>query len=71
MRAYQDDADNVETQRFRTEAQQFLDLTARLDFKKVRVLLSRLGWRWTPPSRKALIAFFAEAANPTPGSPDR
>lgn len=71
LRAYQDDADDVETQRFRTEARRFLDLTALFDFKEVRVLLARLGCRWTPPSRKALIAFFADAANPTPGSPDR
>ena len=70
LRAYQDDANNVETQRFRTEAQLFLDLTARRDFKEVRVTLARLGCRWTPPSRKALIAFF-DAAHPNPGSPDR
>ena len=68
LRAYQDDANNVEAQRFVTEAQQFIDLTARLDFNTVRVLLARLGCRWTPPSRQALIAFFADAANPTPGS---
>ena len=71
LRAFQDDANDVERQRFRSEARLFLDLTARLDFKELRALMSRLGCRWTPPSRKALIAFFADAANhPTPGSPD-
>jgi DNA-binding MurR/RpiR family transcriptional regulator len=67
LRAFQDDADAGEVQRFKKEARRFLDRTADLEFKDVRALMSRLGCRWMPPSRKALTAMLADAIAP-PGS---
>jgi hypothetical protein len=64
LRAFQDDADQAENRRFRTEARRFLDRTAGLEFNEVRALMARLGCRWTPPSRKALTALLADAISP-------
>lgn len=66
LRAFQEDADDSERQRFRTETRRFLERTARLDFKEVRALIARLGCRWTPPSRKAMVTLLTEATNPSP-----
>jgi hypothetical protein len=62
IRGFLDEADRAERQRFRTEARRFLERTSDLDFKEVRALLARLGCRWTPPSRKALIAVLTPSA---------
>ena len=62
LRAFRQDANAAERLRFRTEARWFLKQTTLLDLKEVRALLSRLGCRWMPPSRKA-FALLAEAAN--------
>jgi hypothetical protein len=64
LRAFQDDADQAENRRFRTEARRFLDRTAGLEFNEVRALMARLGCRWTPPSRKALTALLTDAIRP-------
>jgi CdiI immunity protein len=64
LRAFQDDADHSERQRFLAETRRFLERTARLDFNEVRALMARLGCRWTPTSRKALVALLAEATHP-------
>ncbi len=64
LRAFIADADDDERERFRTEARRFLDRTARLDFSQVKALVARLGCRWTPRSRQALVALLAEAAPP-------
>jgi hypothetical protein len=64
LRAFQDDADEAEGERFRVEARRFLDRTSDLDFKQVRALIADLGCRWTPASRKALVAMFADAIIP-------
>jgi CdiI immunity protein len=66
LRAFHEDANPSERQRFSSEARRFLERTATLDFNDVRVLVARLGCRWTPPSRKALVALLTEAANPPP-----
>jgi hypothetical protein len=66
LRAYQDDADRAENQRFRKEARQFLDRTADLEFTEVRALMARLGCRWTAPSRKALEALLADVISAPP-----
>jgi hypothetical protein len=66
LRAFQDDADEGEKQRFRTEARRFLDRTAGLDFDEVRALMTRLGCRWIPASREALTALFADETGPPP-----
>ena len=56
LHAFEADADENERRRFRAEVTRFLDVTAPLDFADVLLLLSRLGSRWTPPTREALIA---------------
>ena len=53
--AFMEDANEKEGKRFRAEAKRFLDVTAEMELADVRALLWRLGARWTPPSRKALI----------------
>jgi contact-dependent growth inhibition (CDI) system CdiI-like immunity protein len=63
LRAFYDDANAAERQRFATEIRRFLERTATLDFGAVRVLLAGLGCRWTPRSRAALVALLTEAAN--------
>jgi CdiI immunity protein len=63
LRAFEDDADEDERRRFRVEATRFLAVTASLDFADVLLLLSRLGSRWTPPTREALIAALTGAAD--------
>lgn len=60
LHAFLADADASERQRFRTEARRFLARTARLDLKDVRSLIARLGCRWIPPSRKALVALLGD-----------
>jgi len=68
LRAFQQDADAAERKRLVHDARRFLDRIAPLDFKEVRALTARLGCRWTPPSRKALVALLADVANPPPVS---
>ena len=60
VRAFLADADAGERARFRKEAKRFLAVTAAYDLPKLRTLLSRLGSRWTAPSREALIALLSE-----------
>ena len=55
LRSFQAEASPTERQRFEDEAERFLARTAHLHFDDVRLLLSQLGCRWTPPSRDALI----------------
>jgi hypothetical protein len=64
LRAFQEDANDSERQRFLTEARRFLERTAPLELDEVRALLLRLGCRWTPPSRKALRALLAGTTAP-------
>ena len=70
LRAFREDANTSERLRFRTEARRFLEQTALLDLKEVRARLSRLGCRWRPPSRKALVALLAETADLPADGPD-
>ena len=58
-----EDASAAERQRFRKEVRRFLDVTAPLDFATLRALLDRLGSRWAPPSRQALVAWLSDAAD--------
>jgi hypothetical protein len=62
LRAFAEDASAAERQRFRKEVQRFLDVTAPLDFAKLRALLERLGSRWMPPSRDAVVTVLSAAA---------
>ena len=63
LRAFAEDASAAERQRFRKEVQRFLDVTAPLDFAKLRVLLERLGSRWTPPSREAVVTWLSDESS--------
>jgi hypothetical protein len=63
LRAFHEDANASERQRFSRETRRFLERTATLDFSDLRALLAGLGCRWTPRSRKALVALLTEAAN--------
>ena len=64
LRAFREAADGAERQRFVTEVKRFLALTATLGFHEVREVVARLGCRWTPPSRDALVALLTTAADP-------
>jgi hypothetical protein len=64
LRAFLQDANRTERERFRREAKQFLARTAALDFSEVLSLVARLGSRWTPPTREALLALFADVTDP-------
>jgi hypothetical protein len=63
LRAFHEDANASERRGFSREIQRFLERTATLDFSDMRVLVAGLGCRWTPRSRKALVALLTEAAN--------
>jgi hypothetical protein len=70
LRAFLEDANASERQRFSREIRRFLERTAALDFSDVRALVARLGCRWTPGSRKALVALLTEAASRPPDGRD-
>jgi hypothetical protein len=59
LRAFHEEASTAERRRFSTEAAEFLDRTSDLPFGEVRDHLARLGCRWAPPSRDALVALLA------------
>lgn len=56
LRAFRTDASPAEWRRFQREAKRLAGLANHLDFEEVRELLQRLGSRWMPSSRDALIA---------------
>ena len=60
---FEADADEDERRRFRADVRRFLEITAPLVFADVLLLLSRLGSRWTPPTREALLALLTGAAD--------
>ena len=61
LRAFHDDASPAEWRRFRREAERLTALAEERDFDDIRGILERLGSRWTPPSRDALIALLNSA----------
>ena len=65
LQAFQEDASPAENRRFRAEAGRFLERIEGTELSEVRALLGSLGSRWSPPSRKALIALFANATKDT------
>jgi hypothetical protein len=65
LRAFSEDANPAERQRFSKEAERFLARTATLEFNEVCDLVARLGCRWTPPSREALAALLGAADSPS------
>src|SRR4029450_7482055 len=65
--AFRGDAAPVERRRFRREAKKLLAHAERLDFDEVRDLIERLGGRWVPPSRGAVIGLLRGAAGSNEG----
>jgi hypothetical protein len=60
--AFHQDASPAEWRRFQREARQLLRRAENGDFNEVSDLIHRLGSRWTPPSRDALLALLTRAA---------
>ena len=56
LHAYLRDANPSERRRFVREVKRFLDRTTALDDEAMTAFVARLGSRWAPPSREALIA---------------
>jgi hypothetical protein len=64
LKAFDEDADQDERARFRAEVTRFLDATKDLSDEDMNALLARLGSRWTPPTRAALVAALTGGATP-------
>ena len=56
LQAFREDASPAEWRRFQREVTRLLRLASSTEFDDVCLLLQRLGSRWTPPSREAVIA---------------
>jgi len=67
LAAFLADANDAERRRFTREARRFLAATAPLAFSDVQSLIERLGSRWLPPSRDALVAWLEDAASGSSG----
>jgi CdiI immunity protein len=61
--AFRHDASPAEWRRFQREARQLLRRAEAGDFADVCALIHRLGSRWIPPSRDALLALLTRAAD--------
>jgi len=64
LRAFLADANPSERRRFVREVKRFLDRTSGLDDEALSALVARLGSRWAPPSREALIAVLVHVTKP-------
>jgi hypothetical protein len=62
LRTFREDAGPAELRRFQREVKRLLAQVATLELDELRDLVGRLGGRWVPPSREALIALLTEAA---------
>jgi hypothetical protein len=69
LAAFRDDASPAEWHRFQREANRLAKLAADGRFEDLCSLVQRLGSRWTPPSREALITLLTRAADMRPSSP--
>lgn len=56
LQAFHEDASPAEWRRFQRDVTRLLRLASTWEFDQVCSLLERLGSRWTPPSREAVIA---------------
>jgi hypothetical protein len=56
LHAFLRDANPSERRRFVREVKRLLDRTTELDDETLAAFVARLGSRWAPPSREALIA---------------
>ena len=59
LRAFRADASPAELRRFRKEMDRFLAQTEAIDLDELHRVLGRLGCRWMPSSREALMALLA------------
>lgn len=62
LRAFQDDASPAENRRLQAELRRLLSRIDGIELSELRTLLTTLGCRWSPPSRKAVIALLSEVA---------
>lgn len=70
LRTFWADATPGERRRFQREVTRFLTHTAGLGLDDLRAFVHKLGSRWIPPSREALISVLA-AASSFPEAPSR
>lgn len=56
LQAFHEDASPAEWRRFQRDVTRLLRLASTWEFDEMCSLLQRLGSRWTPPSREAVIA---------------
>ncbi|HTI37730.1 MAG TPA: contact-dependent growth inhibition system immunity protein [Vicinamibacterales bacterium] len=57
--AFLADASDVEQQRFRREVRRFLSGAASLDLREVQRQVERLGSRWIPQTREAVVSLLS------------
>jgi hypothetical protein len=63
--AFRHDANEEERRVFTREARRLLDATASLELSDMQALIERLGSRWIPPSRTALISQLGDPREPS------
>ena len=63
LQAFRHDASPAEWRRFQREAKRLAGLAEARDFDDICRMVQRLGSRWTPPSRHALITLLTDAAH--------
>src|SRR5262245_4998147 len=71
LNAFLHDASADERERFANELERFLDETAAMDFDDVQALAFRLGSRWAPPSREAMLRALEDVRGALPGKKGR
>ena len=64
LRAFESDASPAELRRFRAEAKRLLARVESEELDDIRELLAKLGSRWAPRSRKAVVRLFAAVEEP-------
>ena len=63
LRAFEADASAAELRRFRAEAKRLLARVESEELDSIRELLAKLGSKWTPRSRAAVVKFLAAASS--------
>jgi hypothetical protein len=62
LRAFHADAGDDERRRLRADAKKLLEMVEDGELETVRELLAKLGAKWTPRSRAALVRWLQAAA---------
>ena len=63
LRAFHDDASPAEWRRFQREAERLAVLAGTRDLDDICAMLQRLGSRWAPSSRDALMTLLRDVAH--------